>query len=1122
LLVEVSFFLVLLFDKICRSKVPVLTNPLQLHKHAGKTVQSLFIAPSPAYLCRCFTCRVRAIFDLKNQALKVSTFIEKNFTVIRIMKWTCIFLFSFLPSICLTQPAKNIQFNHFSADHGISQPAFTSILQDKKGYMWFGSFTGLIKYDGYAITTFNIDPTSKNSLPDDGVNKLSEDSDGNIWIASVNYPMLTKYNPRTEKFTVYGRDTGKKQSGLPGYVYSLVNDKQGRLWVGTDAGLCFYDAASDKFINLSGIIFPDTLCNQKISSLMVDRNGRLWIGTPNGINIYDPIRKKIELTGLPYKNLIPFQKQVSCMLEDHSGDIWIGLWVTGTGDGEICRYNPATGISKIYRHSVADPHSLNAGPVSSLIEDRFHNIWAGLIEGGISIYQAASDNFESYRADATNRYALGSNKVFSLYEDRSGQVWIGTNGGGLNNCYAANEKFAVYQNYDKEFVSRYPLSLYKDRSERIFMTTFGAGIHEFNPATGTFKQIRFDSPGENLSHFNFCFGITEATDGNLWAVSYGEGLYKLNPKTGEIIIVHTASINDTYKQSNCIVEDLNERLWIGTNTGLKCYNLKTKTYSGFENLYRDTNNLGNDFIASLHSDSKGMLWIAGTEGLVLFNTKSGEVKIFKHDDANPRSISYNHPISFYDAGKGKMWIGTEGGGLNEFDEKTELFSTYTVKDGLPGNTIYGIIDDDRGNLWLSTNKGLCKFTPPSLKNDKAICRNYNLSDGLPANEFYYNTCIKDKDGTLYFGSNAGLVAFKPDELKDNQFIPPVVITGFSIINKSISLNDSTGILKLPADETKEIKLSYRQNVFSFTFAALSYVHPEKNKYAYMLEGFDKDWIYTDATKRVATYTNLDAGNYIFKIKGSNNDGVWNETPVEIKLIITPPWWQTLWFKLLCVFAGGIVVYIIYKSRMQKMRDIRRIRNKIASDLHDDLGATLSSISIMSELVNQQVKDQSPQASSLLEKIGSSSRNMIESVNDMVWAINPQNDSFENVIKRMRTFASEILSAKDIAFHFDFDKNLLQSKLKMEMRRNFYLIFKEAVNNVAKYSQAANAFVMIWNRENNLKMTIRDDGSGFEMNTVKAGNGLINMQQRAEIMKAKFNLESIPGKGTIIELEFKNE
>jgi signal transduction histidine kinase len=336
------------------------------------------------------------------------------------------------------------------------------------------------------------------------------------------------------------------------------------------------------------------------------------------------------------------------------------------------------------------------------------------------------------------------------------------------------------------------------------------------------------------------------------------------------------------------------------------------------------------------------------------------------------------------------------------------------------------------------------------------------------------------------------------------------------------LNDSTGILKLPADETKEITIAYKQNNFSFTFSALNYVHPEKNQYAYKLEGYDKDWIYTNASKRFANYTNLDPATYTFKVKGSNNDGVWNETPTEIKVIILPPWWQTVWFKLICIIAAGMILYMIYNNRMQKVRDIRRIRNKIASDLHDDLGATLSSISIMSELVNQQVKEHSPQASSLLEKIGNSSRSMIESVNDMVWAINPQNDSFENIIKRMKTFASDILSAKDIAFHFDFDKNLMHSKLKMEMRRNFYLIFKEAVNNIAKYSGATNAFVMIWNRENNLKMTIRDDGEGFEMETVKPGNGLIYMRQRADVMKARFDLESIPGKGTTIELEFKNE
>jgi hypothetical protein len=244
---------------------------------------------------------------------------------------------------------------------------------------------------------------------------------------------------------------------------------------------------------------------------------------------------------------------------------------------------------------------------------------------------------------------------------------------------------------------------------------------------------------------------------------------------------------------------------------------------------------------------------------------------------------------------------------------------------------------------LSTNKGYVSLLPGS-KNDIAVCRNYNISDGLPGDEFNYNTCAKGDDGTLYFASTGGFIAFKPDELKDNQFIPPVLITDLSVLNRSILLNDSTGILKLPADETKEITLAYKQNNFSFTFSALNYVHPEKNQYAYKLEGYDKDWIYTNASKRFANYTNLDPATYTFKVKGSNNDGKWNETPTEIKVIILPPWWQTWWFKLVCLIVAGLILYTIYNNRMQKVRDVRRIRNKIASD-HDDL-ATLSSISIM--------------------------------------------------------------------------------------------------------------------------------------------------------------------------------
>ncbi len=1001
------------------------------------------------------------------------------------------------------QPQKDIQFHHFNEEHGLPRFSSSSIIQDKKGYIWFGKK----RYDGTSFKTFQAD-TSRNSIAPEGVYRLCNDTHGNLWGLAWN-PSVFKYDPDTEVFTEYfAHDTVFP----PCLVSCLTVDKQGKIWFGMNcygktAGLGYCDPALDLLVDFSKIIYPDTLCNRVVRSLLFDRNGLLWIGTANGINIYHPIQKKMSLFDPDDKVFSPISKSVTCMLEDHTGNIWFSLHNEG-----IYRFNPSTGASKLYHHSDADNNSLCSDIVNTLIEDSHHNIWAGGY-GGISIYRPDSDDFKSYQADPDNRYSLSSDLVETLFEDRSGALWVGTNGGGLNICYPQAKNFLFYENTNKkEAASSWATDLHVDATGKIYMTTFGAGLKEFDPATRTMTSYKIESPKTGLKA-NYYFRIFQSSDGNIWEVGLNEGLQKLDIKSGMFSTIYSRR----GEVLTCIAEDLDKRLWIGGNTELHCYDMKTNKYFSAKDLYSNTGKIHG--VASLYCDRDGILWIAYPFGLTLLDTKTGSLKNFRHDNNKAHSLVDNDVNSFYEDGKGKVWIGTRGG-LSEFDRSSEQFVSYTLEDGLPDKNVLGIISDEAGNLWLGTGSGICKFSPPSSKNTKPVFRNYNSGDGLPGDGFAWGK--KGPDGTLYFVCKEGIVAFKPDELKDNDFVPPVLITGLTVNNNSIQQNDSTGILKFPLGGTKKIRLSYRQNNFSFSFSALNYLHSEKNQFAYKLEEYDKDWKYTDPAIRFANYTNIDPGEYTFRVKASNNDGVWNKEGTSIKLIITPPYWQTWWFRLLCGVAGAAVLYAFYYNRMQKLKDIRRIRNKIASDLHDDLGATLSSISIMCELVNQKVKEQSPQASSMLEKIGSSSRHMIESVNDMVWAINPKNDSFENIIKRMRSFASEILAAKDIAFHFDFDKNLVQAKLKMDMRRNFYLIFKEAVNNTAKYSGAANTYVMIWNRENNLMMTIRDDGSGFEMKTVEAGNGLLNMQQRAEIMKARFNLESIPGKGTIVELEFKNE
>ena len=326
-------------------------------------------------------------------------------------------------------------------------------------------------------------------------------------------------------------------------------------------------------------------------------------------------------------------------------------------------------------------------------------------------------------------------------------------------------------------------------------------------------------------------------------------------------------------------------------------------------------------------------------------------------------------------------------------------------------------------------------------------------------------------------------------------------------------NAKDSILKLPVELTKKITLTYNQNVISFEFAALNFFHPERNQYAYMLEGYDKDWIYTDAGKPYANYTNLDPHSYTFKVKGSNNDGVWNNIPATIKLIITPPFWQTWWFRILLMSAGVAFVYGYYRNRINQILLLQKIRNKIAADLHDDIGSTLNSISVYSEVAK---KDPSQQ-NFALDMIGESSRKVIESMSDIVWSINPENDGFDKIILRMRSLSYNMMKAKKIEFTFRTDETLNEIKLPMEMRRNFYLIFKEAMNNLVKYSRAQRASVLLTRNNREITCIIHDDGIGFDAMAKFNGNGLNNIRRRAKEIDARLNIESKKGNGTNIEL-----
>ena len=460
-----------------------------------------------------------------------------------------------------------------------------------------------------------------------------------------------------------------------------------------------------------------------------------------------------------------------------------------------------------------------------------------------------------------------------------------------------------------------------------------------------------------------------------------------------------------------------------------------------------------------------------------------------------------------------------GGGINAFDPTTGKFRAFTTKDGLSSNIVSSITEDNFGNYWLGTYKGISRFTPPEKPFDpqsRFQFRNYDMNDGLPDNKMIPFAAYKDVDGKIFFGSQqGGVLYFDPSNLRDNDFAPPVYITDMKLFNKSIHPFDADSILKSSVEITKEIILPYNKNDISFEFAALNYFHPEKNQYQYKLENYNNDWISTDAGRRYCNYTNLNPGKYVFKVRASNNDGLWGLQEASLIIIITPPFWQTWWFKTLIALAAAGIVYGIYRYRLKQVLRLQNIRNRIASDLHDDIGSTLNSISVYSEVA----KNDPEQRNISLSMIGESSRKVIDAMSDIVWTINPDNDNFEKVILRMRSLAYNLLRAKKIEFTFKVDESLSQLKLSLEKRRNFFLIFKETINNLVKYSSAKRVQILLVHHSNSITLFVRDDGTGFDATKKYNGNGLTNIRKRAKEMNAQLHIESGEDIGTSTQLIF---
>ncbi len=545
----------------------------------------------------------------------------------------------------------------------------------------------------------------------------------------------------------------------------------------------------------------------------------------------------------------------------------------------------------------------------------------------------------------------------------------------------------------------------------------------------------------------------------------------------------SASLSDD--KITCLWLSRADTLWVGTLAGLNRFERATQTFTRFKHEPQNPNSLSQNAIWCLQEDHAGNIWI-GTErsGLNKFEPASRRFVRYTSDPANPNSLSHNSVSALYADRRGVLWVGTDNG-LNQFDPRTNRFTRYSEAEGLRGGILSGILGDESGRLWLSTNRGVVRFSPQLPAGQQF--RNYDVKDGLQALTFLEGSAYQSSAGEMFFGGDEGLNRFHPLRVRDNPHPPAIVVTSFKIFDKPVPL-DTT----ISARST--LTLSYEDNFFSFEFDALDFTHPEKNQYAYKMEGFDADWIHS-GTRRYASYTNLDHGEYRLRVKGSNNDGVWNEAGAAIRIAITPPFWETWWFRGLALAAMALGLVWLYRHRVARLLEVERLRVRIASDLHDDIGATLTKISLHAELIEESQEPNEVRDS--LRKIGAMSRELVTTMSDVVWSIDARNDTVGNLLDRMREFAASVLAAKSATFTFSASGLDLQKQLSVTLRQNVYLIFKEAINNIAKHAaEASHVDINLKNAEGNFNLIVRDDGKNSKSGEKLTGQGLRNMKMRA--------------------------
>lgn len=955
-----------------------------------------------------------------------------------------------------------------------------AILRDDRGFLWFGTTKGLFKYDGYRVRVF------PGSSPEDGlVFGMLKMGDGSLVLGTGNG--LWKFDLTKEEAIPFLTGMPFSESG----IISLTEDSAGRFWIGTGShGLFSYEPKTRRVQQYT----PDNgLSDNRITVLLPGPHNVLWIGTGSGgLNALDLTTSRIVV----YRRAISGAGSLSSdhivsLCEREERELWIGT------DNGLDVLDPATGN---IRH--VDIPSRIKHTIMSIAKDPAGRMWIAATDLGLlSFEEGKFTPLET--ADDVGR---SLNTILTLYPDpvatsaSSVLLWVGTHD-GIDKILISTNPFVNHIRGEQslQLDRGAVLSLCEDRKGILWVGLWGGGLDALQQIVGRYRRVRHfdhDSAGTFRLPANDVGSIMEDGTGNLW-IGTQDGLAMFTPDRKHLVVDRHVG-EDSMSLANNLVgrvyEDHAGRIWVCTTAGLSQMIPGTPhRFKNFRINARDNHPLAADEVSDVLEDRLANLWVAtpGNGLIELENRGAVQQFVFPGDSTG---MQENWVYTLSEDHNGLFWLSTRGG-LVSFDPRSHAFVQYPVG-VFYDEHIFGIAVDRRNDPWLSTSIGLCKFNPES-----GTLKRYEKDDGIVFTELR-SGFFRNAHGRLFVGGLDGFAEFCPDSVSTTGLPPTITITGFSILDKS-----------MPATVfgPGEIDVTYEQRSFSFSFAALDYADPQRNSYAYRMVGLDAGWI-NAGHRTYASYTNMDPGSYVFEVKGSNSNDVWNEAGTSVRIMISPPYWQTWWFRSALVILFASVTYSAYRYRLRRLLDLERLRLRIADDLHDDVGSNLSAIAMVSRTL-QRAPELAGTTRQKLAEIYDTAVLTSEGMKDLVWLIKPENDTLDDLFLRMKDTASTLLG--DISFEFHSPDAPQSKTIGIDFKRSVFLAFKEIVTNIAKHSMAGRVEIRIALQDRFLEMVVSDNGTGFDATAHHRGNGLQSLRKRADHIGGSCTITSVPHSGTTV-------